>query len=75
MFPGHKIQTVVYLAADGESETDITVVVENGVAQTTYPVTQKTLAVAFGKKGIPMDVYLDDGNVDYNNDNFLICKC
>lgn len=66
LFPGHKIQRVVYLAADEESEADITVVVENGVAQTTYPVTQKTLAVAFGKKGIRMDVYLDDGNVVYN---------
>ena len=65
LFPGHKIQRVVYLAADEEAESDITVVVENGVAQT-YPVAQKTMAVAFGKKGIRMDVYLDDGNVVYN---------
>lgn len=63
LFPGHKIQRVVYLAANEES--DITVVVENGVAKT-YPIAQKTLAVAFGKKGIRMDVYLDDGNIVYN---------
>ena len=65
LFPGHEIQRVVYLAADEKSEADITIAVENGVAKT-YPVTQKTLAVAFGKKGIRMDVYLDDGNVVYN---------
>ena len=65
LFPGHKIQRVVYLAADEKSEIDIAIMVENGVAKT-YPVTQKTLAVAFGKKGIRMDVYLDDGNVVYN---------
>lgn len=65
LFPGHEIQRVVYLAADEKSEADITIVVGNGVAKT-YPVTQKTLAVAFGKKGIRMDVYLDDGNVVYN---------
>ena len=53
LFPGHKIQRVDYLAADEGS--DITVVVENGVAKT-YPVAQKTLVVAFGKKGIRMDI-------------------
>lgn len=63
LFPGHKIQRVDYLAADEGS--DITVVVENGVAKT-YPVAQKTLVVAFGKKGIRMDIYLDDGNIVYN---------
>ena len=45
LFPGHKIQRVDYLAAN--EEPDITVVVENGVAKS-YPVAQKTLAVAFG---------------------------
>lgn len=65
LFPGHKIQKVVYLAVDEGSESDITVVVGNGAAKT-YPVAQKTLAVAFGKKGIRMDVYLDDGKVVYN---------
>jgi len=65
LFPGHKIQRVVYLAADEGTEADITTVVENGIART-YPAVQKTLAVAFGKKGIRMDVYLDDGNIVYN---------
>lgn len=65
LFPEHEIQRVVYLTADEKSEADKTIVVENGVAKT-YPVTQKTLAVAFGKKGIRMDVYLDDGSVVYN---------
>lgn len=63
LFPGHKIQRVDYLAAN--EEPDITVVVENGVAKT-YPVAQKTLVVAFGKKGIRMDIYLDDGNIVYH---------
>ena len=63
LFPGHKIQRVDYLAAN--EEPDITVVVENGVAKS-YPVAQKTLAVAFGKKGIRMDIYLDDGNIVYH---------
>ena len=65
LFPGHEIQRVVYIAADEKSEADITIVVKNVVAKT-YPVTQKTLAVAFGKNGIRMDIYLDDGNVVYN---------
>ncbi len=65
LFPGHKIQKVVYLSSEERPEDD-TAVVADSVATEIYPATQKTLAVAFGKKGIRMDVYLDDGDVVYN---------
>lgn len=65
LFPGHKIQKIRYLAADEESASDTTIDLTDGSVKT-YPTIQKTLAVAFGKKGIRMDVYLDDGKTVYN---------
>jgi len=56
MFPGHKIKTVKYIHADDTEEA-----VENIKADT-----QKTLTEIFGKHGVRLDVYLDDGKTVYN---------
>lgn len=65
MFPGHKIQKVRYMYdTDGEKSQE-----EGGglVKEVSASVEiQKTLAEAFGMRGVRLDVYLDDGKVVYN---------
>lgn len=56
MFPGQKIKTVKYVPTNGTEEPTENVEVD----------TQKTLAAIFDKKGVRLDVYLDDGKTVYN---------
>lgn len=56
LFPGHKIKTVKYIRTDDEEEA----------AENVRADSQKTLAEIFGKRGVRLDVYLDDGKTVYN---------
>jgi len=56
LFPGHKIRTVKYVRTDDTEES----------AENVRADSQKTLAEIFGKKGVRLDVYLDDGKTVYN---------
>lgn len=56
LLPNCKIQKIDYITADNR-------VVSSDEIQAD---TQKTLAEAFGKKGVRLDVYLDDGKTVYN---------
>ncbi len=58
LFPDHKIQKVVYIYGEGEESTPEKV--------SASPEIQKTLVEAFGKRGVRLDVYLDDGKTVYN---------
>lgn len=53
------------MTTDEQSESDTTVIFSDGVVKS-YPAIQKTLAVASGKKGIRIDVYLNDEKTAYN---------
>lgn len=54
-----------YLEADDNAEADTMVEVTDERIKT-YPATQKTITAAYGKKGVCLDVYLDDGKTIYN---------
>ena len=56
LLPGHKIRSVKYIQMDNEE-------IE---ADATQPETQKALNEAFAKRGVRLDVYLDDGKTVYN---------
>ncbi len=65
LFPEHRINKVRYLEADDNTEADVTVeVTDEGIK--VCPATQKTIMAAYGKKGVRLDVYLDDGKIIYN---------
>lgn len=56
LFPNQKIKTVKYVSTSKAEEP----------AENVKPDRQKTLAEVFGKKGVRLDVYLDDGKTVYN---------
>ena len=55
LLPGRKIHHVKYLSEDGEE-----------MADSVQPESQKALAEAFDKRGVRLDVYLDDGTSIFN---------
>lgn len=63
MFPLHKIQKVRYIYDTDEEKSLGEALMKEAKIQ---PEIQKTLAEAFGRRGVRLDVYLDDGKVVYN---------
>ena len=55
LLPGRKICQIKYLSEDGEE-----------TAESAMPEPQKSLAGAFDKRGVRLDVYLDDGKNIFN---------
>lgn len=55
LLPGRKIRQVRYLSEDGTE-----------MAESVQPEPQKSLAGAFDKRGVRLDVYLDDGKSIFN---------